>query len=127
MARPTGTANKPKRMLVARLREVYGKDFNPIMKMAENATNLQKVADLAVSRLSEVADKTSSSDEDDIKIVAAALRGVSTTANDAISAWDRIAVYVQPKLKQVELTGEGGGAIDTKYTVEFVNAEAPSK
>jgi len=122
MARTLGSKDKPKRALVMRLKQVYGEEFDVIMNMAHNATNLQSIANGAMDTLHAATANGVPSDEDDAKVIVQALRGASAAANDAINAWDKIAVYVQPKLKQVEVTGEGGGAIDTHYTVEFIEA-----
>ena len=74
-----GSPNKNKRFLLNRLQDVYGKDFHPIMKMAENAMTLH-----------ELASKTN-------------------TMNDlcrSIDAWDRIAKYTEPKPKAVDCYSE---------------------
>ena len=104
------------------MKQVYGEEFDVIMNMAHNATNLQSIANGDMDTLHAATANGVPSDEDDAKVIVQALRGASAAANDAINAWDKIAVYVQPKLKQVEVTGEGGGAIDTHYTVEFIEA-----
>ena len=78
--RPKGAPNKQRRLLLVRLEELYGKEFNPVMKIAENAVVLQGIASQAVK------------DNE----------GVAIAVNDAINAWDKVAVYVQPKLKAVE-------------------------
>jgi hypothetical protein len=39
-----GSPNKNKRFLLNRLQDMYGKDFHPIMKMADNAINLHELA-----------------------------------------------------------------------------------
>ena len=80
MGRPAGLPNKNKRALMARLKDIYGEEFHPIMRMAENAVKLQDIA----TRTEEVNDLKASTE-----------------------AWDRIAVYVEPKLKAVEVTGAG--------------------
>ena len=70
-----GLPNKNKRFLLNRLQDMYGKEFHPIIKMAENAMTLH-----------ELASKTN-------------------TINDlcrSIDAWDRIAKYTEPKLKAVD-------------------------
>ena len=54
---------------------MYGKDFHPIMKMAENAVRLHDIA----SRNNTI---------DDLK--------------RSIDAWDRIAKYTEPKLKVMD-------------------------
>ena len=39
-----GSPNKNKKFLLNRLQDMYGKDFHPIMKMAENAIRLHEIA-----------------------------------------------------------------------------------
>ena len=39
-----GSPNKNKRFLLNRLQDIYGKDFHPIMKMAENAMTVHEIA-----------------------------------------------------------------------------------
>ena len=70
-----GSPNKNKRFLLNRLQDMYGKDFHPIMKMAENAMTLH-----------ELACKTN------------AMHDLSRS----IDAWDRTAKYTEPKLKAVD-------------------------
>ena len=85
MARPKGALGKNKAFLLNRLKDMYGKDFDPIMKAAEQAHTLDKLAQ-----------------ED------------PTVANqrDSIASWLKIAEYVAPKLKAVEhSTGDQGGLV----------------
>ena len=70
-----GSRNKNKRSLLNRLQDMYGKDFHPIMKMAESAMTLH-----------EIASKTKAMND----------------LSRAIDAWDRIAKYMEPKLKAVD-------------------------
>ena len=69
-----GSPNKNKKFLLNRLQDMYGQDFHPIMKMAENAVRLHDIA----SRNDTI---------DDWK--------------RSIDAWGRIAKYTEPKLKTV--------------------------
>ena len=79
MARPKNALNKSKDFLANRLKAMYGDDFDPIMRMAEQAVRIHE--------------KTSAeSDINDLKI--------------SIEAWDKIAQYTTPKLKALELSGE---------------------
>jgi hypothetical protein len=80
MGRPAGIPNKNKRGLMHRLQELHGEDFHPILRMAENAVKLHGIAE-------------QTADVNDLKA--------------STEAWDRIAVYVEPKLKAVEVTGSG--------------------
>lgn len=77
--RPKGVPNKRKGTLLARLKQMYGDDFHPIMRMAENAVALQKIAE----------------EERD-----------ATALKSAVDAWDKVANYTEPKLKAVEVTGD---------------------
>ena len=97
-----GSPNKNKEYLMNRLKDMYGDDFDPIIRMAEQATRLHAAA----------------IDAEDTKVL-----------TDSINGWDKIAQYVQPKLKAVELTGEDGSSIkaDLQWTVEYVNATPESK
>ena len=70
-----GSPNKNKNFLLNRLQDMYGNDFHPIMKMAENAVRLHDIA----SRNDTI---------DDLK--------------RSIDAWDRIAKYTEPKLKVMD-------------------------
>lgn len=76
MARPLGASNRNKAFLLDRLKDMYGDDFHPIMRMAENAVTLHDQA-----------------------------RGTMDTADLKLSidAWDRIAQYTEPKLKASEV------------------------
>ena len=71
-----GSPNKNKRFLLNRLQDMYGKDFHPIMKMAENAMTLH-----------EIASKTKAMND----------------LSRSIDAWDKIAKYTEPKLKALEI------------------------
>ena len=77
-----GSANKNKAFLLKRLQDMYGEQFHPIMRMAEQAVELHEMAAHA-----EGADR------------AASLKA-------SIDAWDKIAQYTEPKLKAVEVSGD---------------------
>ena len=70
-----GSPNRNKKFLLNRLQDMYGQDFHPIMKMAENAIRLHEIA----SRNDTI---------DDLK--------------RSIDAWAKIAKYIEPKLKAVD-------------------------
>jgi len=46
MARPSGSPNKNKSFLLNRLQAMYGKDFHPIIKIAENCVELRVITPL---------------------------------------------------------------------------------
>jgi len=82
-----GCPNKNKTFLLGRLQEMYGDDFHPILRMAENAAKMQELLDTV--------------DKDDKTIM---FQGLKV----AIEAWDKVAQYTEPKLKAVEHTGKDG-------------------
>ena len=75
---------------------MYGQDFHPIMKMAENAVRLHDIA----SRNDTI---------DDLK--------------RSIDAWDRIAKYTEPKLKAVDYYPEEDRVVNV-IVKRFDSAEA---
>jgi len=94
--RPQGSMTRNKQFLLKRLQDMYGEEFHPIMKMAENAVTLHKEAQQAV-------------DSERVPALKA-----------SIDAWDKVAAYTEPKLKALELSGPEGGAmviqaIEVKY------------
>ena len=82
MARPKGALGKNKAFLLNRLKDMYGKDFDPVMKMAEQAATLDQLA----------------LEEPSV-----------TNQKESIHAWGKIAEFVTPKLKATEVTtGDNG-------------------
>jgi len=71
-----GSPNRNKAFLLNRLQDMYGDDFHPIMRMAENAVTLHEQAKDTL-------------DAGDLKA--------------SIDAWDKIAAYTEPKLKASEV------------------------
>lgn len=113
MGSRAGCQNKNKEFLLNRLKDMYGKDFDPILKMAQNCLTLQTIADKCA--------KGMRAEDLDSKAVVDA----SSSAIDAIAAWDKVAQYVQPKLKAVELTGADGEAL--KITVMQYTGKSKGK
>ena len=64
---------------MSRLQDMYGKDFHPIMKLAENAHKLDSMCQ----------------DNPD-----------TATIKASVTAWDLLAQYTEPKLKAVEISNE---------------------
>ena len=81
MASRAGSPNKNKAFLLNRLKDMFGNDFDPIIRMAEQAAELHCVA----------------SERRDIASLKA-----------SIDAWDKVAVYVEPKLKATNYDQELG-------------------
>ena len=110
-----GSPNKNKLFLMKRLQDMYGEDFHPIMKMAQNCVTLQKIA---------YEHKDGGVSVGDSGVVDA-----SVAAKNANDAWEKVAQYVEPKLKATEFTGNNGNPIehDHLWQVEFLNAEDPDQ
>ena len=81
--RPPGSTTKSKRGLKARLKQEWGEDFDVIMMMGKNCKTLCDIAEENVTT-----DKAGDS------------------ALTAITALDKLAQYVEPKLKSIEISGD---------------------
>jgi len=90
MARPANAPNKNKRGLKHRLKEQYGDDFDVIMMMGKNCKQLFDM----------IPDNPTAEDVD--------------TIIDANTQLDKLAQYVEPKLKAIEITGEEGGPVQVQ-------------
>lgn len=85
MTRPVGVPNKNKRGLKAQLKRQYGEEFDVVMMMAENCATLHGIAQ--------------ENKESGVEIA-------SLTATNANNALEKLAQYVEPKLKSVEVSAE---------------------
>lgn len=96
---------------MARLQAMYGDDFHPIMNMAKNAHDFQKI----------VNSKYENIDPDE---------PCEHRGSDLIEAnklWEGIAQYVEPKLKAVEISGDPEKPLEHNHTVvTFVGVNADS-
>ena len=88
--RPTGSMNKNSKFLLNRLQAMYGEQFHPIRKMAQNASAMQARADSQQEMIDNIAED---------ETLAASMIETGIMANEA---WDKITPYIEPKLKQVE-------------------------
>jgi len=79
-----GIPNKNRDFLINRLKDMYGKDFDPVIKAAGNAKAMQDIAESEESKALEPKDRVE-------------------MHNKTNQAWDRVAQYTQPKLKAVEV------------------------
>ena len=104
MASREGSPNKNKQFLLKRLQDMYGADFHPIMNMAKNAAEYQKLVD---------------SKQIDPEHLA-------SSYVDANKLWEGIAQYVEPKLKAVEISGDQDKPLKIDSTVTFVGVNADS-
>lgn len=82
MARTVGSINKNKRGLKSQLKREYGDDFDIIMMMGKNA---KKLFDLIPEEPT----------EDDVSLIC-----------DTNNQLEKIAQYVEPKLKAIEISGD---------------------
>lgn len=96
MGSRAGSPNKNKEFLLKRLKDMYGNDFDPIVKMAGNCVVLQRIADGHANGMISL--------DVDSKVIIDA----SSSAKTAIDGWDKVAQYTESKLKAIELTGDLG-------------------
>lgn len=76
--------------LNSRLKAMYGPDFDPIIKIAENAVRIQRKIEKAIDE----------ADDDEAMSVALA------DLVEANKEWERMAQFTTPKLKSVEHVGD---------------------
>ena len=95
----TGSPNRNTRFLTNKLKDMFGKDFEPIIKAAENAVRMQDIAD----------DSKGTEEE-------------FNQRKECVTAWEKIGQYCSPKLKAVEVTGEDGGPVITRIERIIVKA-----
>ena len=96
--RPKGSQSKNKDFLMKRLQDMYGKDFDPVMMAAKNAYEMNKLAQLELTD-EQMADM-------DGRDILQATEAVFMRKKECVNAFDKIAQYVQPKLKAIEISGE---------------------
>lgn len=103
-----GKPNRNKQRLLKALQDEYGEDFNPVMAMAKNANRLQIIAD-------EFYDEDKSLiEESDLEGGTVKVTDKINTAIVAQNAWGKIAKFVTPELKAIELTGGDGGPLQVE-------------
>ena len=113
MARKEGSTNKNKEFLMSRLQTMYGKDFHPIMQMAANANELQEMVVTAKDDLHTLCKKINEDTEPKEAGGAQAIRDLydsfsrkyTQSLNEAINAWEKIAPYIAPKYRSIDLSG----------------------
>ena len=98
--RKKGTPNRNEQFLNDRLKKMYGKDFDPIIKAAEAALELHAVA----METRTAADLTA-----------------------AVGAWDRIGAYCAPKLKAIEIQGSDKAVRQIRDVTINVVSAAPQE
>ena len=103
-----GSPNKNKQRLLAKLREEYP-GYEPVIEIAR-----------AAHKLTAQAMEAEGSEETLLKLRAAELW------KDAGTQHDKVAQYVTPKLKAIEVSGKDGEPIQHNLQVEFVGTDSKS-
>jgi len=96
---------------------MYGEDFHPIIKIAENCVELQERVEAI-----EIPELPEEPTVEEIEATAIARDGKVNAIKVANNEWSRIAEYTEPKLKATEISGPDGGdiGIDMYWQVEVV-------
>lgn len=114
-----GSPNKNKAFLNSRLKAMYGDDFDVIMMMAENC---KTVHDIALEAKKDMKEQVASSMGDPTE-AADSIRYASDTAKTANAELSRLAEYVEPKLKSIEITGDEDNPVVVDQVIQFVGVE----
>lgn len=103
-----GSPNRNKQRLLKALQKEYGDDFEPVMKMAGNASFLQGIADEYQGAHSYEEELTDGDPKEGSGpgILSAIKDKAIAASKEANAEWDRIAKYTTPQLKAVEITGD---------------------
>ena len=112
--RHKGIPNKNTTFLNNRLKDMLGEDFDPVMKMAQNAVRMQQIAD-SYSFVEGEDDNQGPSDKG----------SEFDCRKDTVEAWNKIAKYCTPQLKAIEVSGNEDAPVRTKITVEYVEPKNP--
>jgi len=107
--RPEGSMNKNSRFLLTRLQDIYGDDFHPIMKIAENCATIQDIADNCKDEMT--IDEVEAVEGEEGEIGVDVITRVISLSKLANENWEKLAPYIAPKLKATEITGEEGGPV----------------
>ena len=92
--RQKGTPNRGKNALKANLAKLYGNDFCAVSKIAHNAVILQhRVDEAEAERLKPVEDGEEPSPGATLEML-----------RETVNAWEKVAQYVEPKLKAIEVS-----------------------
>ena len=106
--RPRGALNNSKQTMLAAMRTRYGKDFDPVMKIAENAQRLDQIAQDAMETLKKLVDMKPETVED-MQAMSRIAEQARPAVVDAVNAWDKLSVYCRPKLKSVDVDVNSSG------------------
>lgn len=107
-----GSANRNKERLFKALQSEYGEMFSPIMKMAEHATAIHEYAVSVEERIKEIEEAIVIAEDTGAEIAAEMLEKVLAKITlvsarmTSMEAWEKIAPYIDYKLKAIEHSGE---------------------
>ena len=107
-----GSANKNKERLFKALQQEYGEMFSPIMKMAEHATAIHEYAISVEEHLADIEEAIITADNEGQTGSVERLEKVLTKITlisarmTSMEAWEKIAPYIDYKLKAIEHSGE---------------------
>lgn len=99
MGRPTGSPNRNKQFLRNRLADMFGQDLHPIIKMVKNCIEIQDAAEAI-----EIPNKNAFLS--DTEALDSAIQGRMAALKSANAEWSRVAEYLEPKLKSIEVIAE---------------------
>lgn len=99
MARPAGSQNKNKQSLIMLLQAKYP-GYQPVVSMADHAHALDKLVDEAIAH------NKAAHDDDASELPVLRAGTIVEMRNTASDMHNRVAKYVTPQLKSVEVTGK---------------------
>ena len=83
---------------------MWGEDFNPLMQASKSAY-----------RMTQIANNNEGGEHEFLQ------------HKECVAAWEKVAQYIQPKLKAVEVSGNEDKPLNGKWSIEFVNATPTDK
>lgn len=117
MASRAGSPNRSKQRLLKALQKEYGEDFEPVMQMAKNASRLQAIADDFYDNERIIIEESDLNGD-------AKVTDKIQTAVIAQNAWGKIAKFVTPELKSVEIIpGTDDEDKPLSWTINITKAE----
>ena len=121
-----------KKFLHSRLKDMYGDDFEPIIKACENAVRMQELATETqhLEPIEIIVNEDMTADEKNQVILDAAEIAVKRKIvefeqrKECVSAWDKVGQYVSPKLKAVEVGTDPDNPLPMSIPVTFIDPKA---
>lgn len=116
MPRQKGAIGKNKQFLLNRLKDQFGEEFDPVMRMAANCAALDKIAAETLAHAEKRLQQKRLSHQDRRDI----LNNARATLMDANEAWNKVAAYVTPKMKSIEVVGDEDRPVGVVTKIERV-------